>query len=680
MDANKIRLLEFLGTTKKTFNIPVYQRNYDWKIEHCTRLFRDIENIIKNNFDIQHFIGTVVYVLSYAQPTYQELILIDGQQRITSITLLLKALYDTIEDEELKEDILETYLINKRAPENLRVKLKPIESDETPYRKIIENNDTNSKSNISKNYILFKELIKESRYTAEQLYEAMNNIELVYIQLEKNKKSENPQMIFESLNSTGLSLTQGDLIRNFLLMNHSYEEQIRLYKKYWLKIEKFLTNSGISDFVRDYLTMKNGNIPNKDKVYAHFKLFASNKDTNMDEEGLLEDLLLYAEYYSWFILCNSPYEKINICLSQFQQLRSTTVYPTLLYIFEDCFEYKKFSLDELENILNFFISYLFRRIICGYSTNALNKIFASFVSAIEKTQGESEYEKVVKILMNKTSSGTFPRDEEFKAEFVKKDLYKTKIDKYTLYQIERYNSKELVKLSDEITVEHIMPQKLTPAWNIELGNKYEEVYAQYLHTIGNLTLTGYNSNLSNKSFLDKKEIFRTSNLSINRTIDKFDSWTKENIICRAVDLFEIAKKIWFIPDGYNKNITNEIIDYSVDYNIMDELNVTGEKPKQLIIADIEYSVNTWKDVFKKLSDILYEFDNNEFKKFVQHSDFKGRERRIIGDKKEVMTSPYEIDDGIFIETNLSANAIINYCRIMASHYEMQDDISIMLRA
>lgn len=487
-------------------------------------------------------------------------------------------------------------------------------------------------------------------------------------------------MIFESLNSTGLSLTQGDLIRNFLLMNHSYEEQIRLYKEYWLKIEKFLTNSGISDFVRDYLTMKNGSIPNKDKVYAYFKIFASNTDTNMDEEGLLEDLLLYAEYYSWFILCNSPYEKINICLSQFQQLRSTTVYPTLLYIFEDCFEYKKFSLDELENILNFFISYLFRRIICGYSTSALNKIFASFVSAIEKTEGKSEYEKVVKILMNKTSSGTFPRDEEFKVEFVKKDLYKTKIDKYTLYQIERYNSKEFVELSDEITVEHIMPQKLTPAWNIELGNKYEEVYTQYLHTIGNLTLTGYNSNLSNKSFSDKKEIFRTSNLSINRTIDKFDSWTKENIICRAVDLFEIAKKIWFIPEGYNKSITNEIIDYSVDHNIMDELNVTGEKPKQLIIADMEYSVNSWKDVFRKLSDILYEFDNNQFKKFVQHSDFKGRERRIIGDKKEVMTSPYEIADGIFIETNLSANAIINYCRIMASHYEMQDDISIMLRA
>ena len=680
MEANKIRLLEFLGTTKKTFNIPVYQRNYDWKKEHCVRLFNDIENIVKNEFQIEHFIGTVVYVLSYVQPTFQELILIDGQQRITSITLLLKALYDVIEDEETKEDILETYLINRRAPEHLRVKLKPIESDELTYKNIIENKNIESKSNIYKNYMLFKQLINESEYKPEEIYQAMNYIELVYIQLEKDKKSENPQMIFESLNSTGLSLTEGDLIRNFLLMNHSYDEQARLYKDYWLQIEQYLTNSGISDFVRDYLTMKNGMIPNKDKVYSQFKIFANDPNNNMDEEGLLEDLLMYAKFYSWFVFGTCPDEKINESLMQFQQLKSTTIYPTLLYIFEDCYEFKKMNVEELEKILHLFISYLFRRLICGYRTSSLNKIFASFVGILDKAEGSDEYEKIAKILMTKTGYGIFPRDDEFEREFIAKDLYKTKIDKYTLYQLEKHESKEVIQLTDDITVEHIMPQKLTPAWRIDLGSKYEDVYAQYLHTIGNLTLTGYNSNLSNKSYSEKKEIYKNSNICLNRTLDEFEIWNKESIILRAEKLYEIAKEIWFIPENYVNIINDDFIDYSIDYNIMDDINVTGKKPRQLIVDGTEYAVASWKDLFKKLSEILFEIDDTTFERFVHHSDFKGRDRRIVDNSSDGMTSPCEVANNIYIETNLNANAIINYCRIMASHYELQDDISFKLRA
>lgn len=619
-------------------------------------------------------------MLSHVQPTYQELILIDGQQRITSITLLLKALYEAIENEELKADILETYLINKRAPENLRVKLKPIESDSLTYRNIIENKEDNSSNNISKNYRLFKRLIHGSSINPEILYNAMNNIELVYIQLEKEKKSENPQMIFESLNSTGLSLTQGDLIRNFLLMNHSYDEQNRLYKSYWVKIEKNLSNTVISDFVRDYLTMKNGSIPNKDKVYVQFKDFANRQDINMDEEGLLEDLLTYSRYYSWFLLCNSPFDNINNSLLQLQQLKSTTVYPALLYIFEDCFEYKKVTIEELEKIINLILSYLFRRIICGYPTHALNKIFAGFVNALDKIDNENTYNKVIEILMSKTSSGKFPRNDEFRNEFIKKDLYKTKIDRYTLFQIESCKSKEIINLSDDITVEHIMPQKLSPAWQIDLGKKYEEIHTEYLHTIGNLTLTGYNSNLSNKPFAEKKEIYKNSNIYISRNIDKYDLWSKESILSRADELYRIANNIWFIPEGYNRSQNNEIIDYSIDYNIMDDINVTGQKPRQLIALDTEFGVNSWKDVFRKICDILYELDDNIFKKFIHHPDFKGRDRRIISNSKDEMISPYEVSEGVYVETNLNANAILNYCRIMAGHFEMQDDISFMLRA
>lgn len=679
MEANKIRLLEFLGSGKRTFNIPVYQRNYDWKAEQCTRLFRDIEKIALCDFQIEHFLGTVVYVVSYTQPTFMEFVLIDGQQRITSVTLLLKALYDVIEDEELREDIYESYIINKRAPEPLRIKLKPIESDMSAYENILSNDNTNTGTNIYNNYMLFKKLIADSEVPAEQLYNALNNIELVYIQLEKDKKSENPQMIFESLNSTGLSLTQADLIRNFLLMNHSYDEQTKLYKEYWMKIEKLLSNSKISDFVRDYLTMKTSKISTKDRVYETFKDFANDPNNSCDEQGLLEDLLVFAKYYSNFLYFNSENEKINYCLKQFQQLKSTTVYPVLLYIFDDCYSYKSITEEELVNAMNILLSYIFRRLICGYPTNALNKIFATLIEEIEESKKTSYEEKLLSILIQKTSSGTFPKNREFETEFIQKDLYKSKIDKYTLSMLENYLSKEKISVSSDITIEHIMPQTLTPQWQIELGKKYEDIHAQYLHTIGNLTISGYNSELSNKSFRDKKEIYRNSNISICRNICEYESWNDESIKSRAKQLFDVALQIWELPEEYNvKKESGNVIDYSTPYSILSNINITGEKPKQLIILGEEYSVSTWKDLLKTLCRELFELDSTVLYNLVRHKDFTGRERYIINNTCEQMRAPHKIAENLFIETNLSALDILNYCKIICNHYQTSDEVYFLL--
>lgn len=474
MEANKIRLLEFLGSSKRTFNIPVYQRNYDWKAEHCTRLFKDVEKIALSNFQMEHFLGTIVYVISRTQPNFLEFVVIDGQQRITSIMLLLKALYDAIEDTELKADIFETYIVNRRAPEPLKIKLKPIESDMSAYENVLSDDIESSDSNIYNNYMLFKTMIKNSAISPEKLYNALDHVELVYIQLEKDNRSENPQMIFESLNSTGLSLTQADLIRNFLLMNHSYDEQTRLYKEYWLKIEKLLGNNKISDFVRDYLTMKTYKISVKDKVYETFKNFAMDPQNNVDEQGLLEDLLVFAKYYSNFLYYNSNNNKINDCLQQFQQLKSTTIYPVLLYIFDDCYAYKKIDESDLVAIMNIFLSYIYRRLVCGYPTNALNKIFANLIDEIEKNIEARYVDKIWSILAQKNSTGTFPKNKEFEMEFVQKDLYKSKIDKYTLCMLENYLKKEKIYFSSDITVEHIMPQTLTPRWQIELGKNMKK--------------------------------------------------------------------------------------------------------------------------------------------------------------------------------------------------------------
>ena len=618
-------------------------------------------------------------MVSYVQPTFIEYIVIDGQQRITSITLFLKALHDLIDDENIKEDIYESYIINKRASEPLRIKLKPIESDMVAYRDILANEYADKDNNIINNYNFFKSLIEESNVSPKNLYDALNNVEIVYIQLEKDKKSENPQLIFESLNSTGLSLTSGDLIRNFLLMNHSAAEQGRLYTDYWLKMETILNNSKISDFVRDYLTMKTNSIIAKSRVYENFKEFALNPKNNFDEEGLLEELLLFSKYYSWFLYYDSENSRINYYLEQFQQLKSTTIYPVLLYIFEDCFSYKKMTEDELIEILKIFISYIVRRQICNFQSNALNKIFTNLISEIEGNSEPIYIDKILSILSKKTSTGTFPKNEQFEISFIQKPLYNTKIDRYILQQLEHISSKEKIQLTNLISIEHIMPKKLTPQWQIELGKKFEEIHSEFLNTIGNLTLTAYNSELSNKIFNDKKEIYKNSNIGMCRDVVNYDIWDDTSIKKRAQILFEKALNIWPLPEKYNKQKENlEMIDSTTLYNILTDINVTGVKPKQLVILDTEYSISSWKDLLKQICCDLYSLGSSVFYNLIKHKDFTGRDKYIIDNTSDSLRAPFCIGEGIYIETNLSAIDILNYCKIIAVHYGMAEDIYFML--
>lgn len=673
MEARKIKLLEFIGNGKKTFNIPVYQRNYDWKEEQCRKLFEDIQNIVKSDYEIEHFLGTVVFVSSKSEMNFNEYVLIDGQQRITSIMLLLKVLHEKVTDENDKEEIWEEYLINKRAPEeNLRIRLKPVESDGMPYKKLIEENDISLTSNVCKNYRLFEKLIKESNYSAEEIYKALGKIELVYIQLEKGKKSENPQMIFESLNSTGLSLTQGDLIRNYLLMNHEYEKQKMLYKNFWLEIEKRITNEKISDFVRDYLTMKNGSISNKDKVYDDFKKYIKQNNENMDEEGILEELKTYSEYYSWFLNGNSPNNKINEKLSEFRYLRNTTVYPLILSVFEDTYSYKNINENELLDILNLLISYIFRRSVCGYTTNSLNKVFASIVVLLKS---KDIYKQIEKGLMNKS----FPGDEEFRAEFIKCNFYKkgTEFCKYTLKLLETFENKEQTDM-ENITIEHIMPQTLNSEWRIELGSKFEQIHSEYINTIGNLTLTGYNPELSNKNFELKKRYYEESNIKMSREIANYDKWKDTEIKDRAEQLFEKAKRIWKLPQGYdNKNIDN--LEYGKNYLLGSNINITGKKPSKLIISGKEYSIKSWKELIEKLCLELYELEPRILRELIYNPSFKGKEKDIVTQNKEKLRAPVKIDEDLYIESNLNSNAILNYANMIATEYELEEEIFFVLR-
>lgn len=680
MEAKKIRILDFIGKGKKTFNIPVYQRNYDWQEENCKKLFTDIENIIKHNEEIEHFLGTVVYVLTKIERDYEEYVLIDGQQRITSISLLLKVLHEKIISEDTKESIWEQYLINKKSPDNIRIRLKPIESDSVSYKQLIDNNDDSSNSNVCKNYKIFKELLENSHYSAEQIYSALYKIELVTIKLEKDKKSENPQLIFESLNSTGLSLTQADLIRNYLLMNSEYEKQTVLYKNFWLKIEIELTNKKISDFIRDFLTMKTGKIANKNKVYDDFKEYMRIQK-ELNEEAVLEELVTYSKYYNWFLNANSNNEKLNEKLKHFKYLKNTTVYPLLLSIFEDTYYYKKLDEDKLLKIIDLLISYIFRRTICGYKTSSINKVFASIPKKILENQNEKDiYFKIEKNLMERRLETIFPRDEEFKVNFIKYNFEKNKeLLKYTLKELEQKISNNVINDTSNLNIEYIMPENLNSEWKLELGEKkFENTHLEYLGTIGNSSLIENDLLRYNKNFKTKKEFYQKSNIEITRNINNYQVWTDNEIKNRAEQLYEKSKEIWSIPAGYKIQKLNNI-EYGKEYLLNSSINVTGEKPDKLIIDGIPYPVKSWKGLLEKLCIELYNLDSDIFKELIYNPNFQTKERVILSNSISKLRQPIEISNDLYIESNLNANAILSYADIIAANFELSDEIYFVLK-
>lgn len=678
MEAQKINMLELIGTGKRTFSIPVYQRNYDWKTLNCERLFRDIEIIAKDENRESHFLGTIVYVDGNKTANFREFIVIDGQQRLTSVMLLLKALSVNTSDKEIRDEIVESYLINKRGPEELRIKLKPIKNDAFVYEKVINDEEIeNSELNIFNNYKRYLELINSSELTPEEIYLGVQKLEIVYIALDGEK--ENPQLIFESLNSTGLDLTQADLIRNYLLMGQSYNIQESLYANYWIKIEKLLPDALISDFIRDYLTLKTTTIPNKDKVYESFKIYYEGLK-NYTAEGLLEELLTFAKYYSWFKYYNSPYEELNDRLEQMGRLKSTVVYPFLLNLYEDCFIYNNFKEKELSDVLDLINSYVLRRLICELPTNALNKVFCGLSKEIDKMKNDeiSILEKVKIVLVKLKGKAIFPNDNMFKEYILSKDFYNFKQCKYFLYQIESYGCKEIID-EQNLTIEHIMPQKLTPKWQVDLGKKYNEIYEKYLHRIGNLTLSAYNSELSNKSFLEKKDLLMESKLTLNKDLLKYNEWNQEQIEDRALSLYNKAFNIWNYPKGdYNKYLDSNIDKY--EFEIMEEVNVTNRETYQVTILGVEYSINSWRELFRTICLKMFEYDPQIFSSLTRHKDFKGRSRRIIDDNKDNIRTAYQISDSIYIEQNLSANDAINYSKLVIEKFDcMENEVTYKIR-
>lgn len=620
MKANETKVDKFLATNETTFAIPVYQRNYDWTLFQCKQLLFDIIETGKNDKTNAHFIGSIVYVHDdvYTASGLTELTIIDGQQRLTTITLIYIALYrlaKELDNQMLVNRIQKTYLINEFAPEEEKLKLKPTENNKEALRHILNSADGEEFKGYSKiieNFDYFRSAINAENF--EVIQRGLSK--LIFVDIALDRQKDNPQRIFESLNSTGLELSQADLIRNYILMGLSRTNQDRIYKSYWEVIEKnakdeTLNKTRVSEFIRDYLTLKNKEIPNKGDVYAKFKEKYPTA-TIAELELVLSELKSLVKYYNKLTNPKNEADKlIRTQLEYINRLEINVAFPFLMKVYEDL---SNNIIDRATfiSVLSTIQSFTFRRFILGLPTNALNKIF---MGLYDKVEPNNYLFSIQKSLLQRLGVQRFPRNTETINALKEKDVYniKPKNRTYLLERLENFQNNEPVAIegNSDITIEHIFPQNPDPRWKIELGaDEYNLIKENYLNTIGNLTLSGNNGKLSNKPFLEKKLMnidgkeqgYTFSRLWLNRDLKEKTKWDKTEIEERANTISERFIKIWEIPA-----IDIELEATNDEINIFDAEDPTHKRLDYAIFFNqkLEYKQVTkiYIDVFKQLFDL-----------------------------------------------------------------------------
>ncbi|WP_367701602.1 GmrSD restriction endonuclease domain-containing protein [Helicobacter pylori] len=555
MKADAIKLLDFIGKSQeKQFVIPIYQRLYSWKKEQCKQLWDDIIKTGGNDQIEGHFIGSIVFVHDGIYTTnHNELLIIDGQQRLTTITLLFIALRNYLNDEdELLEKfshqkIQNRYLINSDEKGDKKFKLILSEPDRNTLLSLIDKNKRKPSEpslKIVENFKLFEEWIRKNTDKLETIFKGLDKLMIVWIALKKGK--DDPQLIFESMNSKGIELTQTDLIRNYIVMETEVKKQEDFYNQYWRAMEEdFKQNETLFNrFVRHYLTIKTREIPNINKVYEAFKRYQ--QERGIETEVLLQDLQKYCGFFCQIAFKKEADKDLNKALSFLVDLEMDVIYPLLLELYSDYID------DILSNkdfipIIYLIESYICRRAVCGLGTNSLNKVFPSFTKHIQK----DEYFKSLKAhFVYLTEKQRFPNNDEFKKLFITIDFYNFQKKKYFFERLENFERKERV-YTHEYTTEHIIPQTLEEEWKRDLGENFQAIHDKYLHTIGNLTLTGYNTEYRNRSFQEKRDMekgFKQSPLRLNQSLKDLESFGEKEIEKRANDLADWALKIWTYPN------------------------------------------------------------------------------------------------------------------------------------
>lgn len=567
LQAGETTLNKLLNTSRQ-FIVPIFQRNYSWQKSQYEQLWFDILRASKFKEKQNHFIGSIVYIdMGTPAGRPQQLLLIDGQQRLTTISILLCAIKDYVQKFNLETKLINLakiknqFLYNSDEIDEDRYKLLLNVQDKETYIKLIDNTIftvNKPATNIIKCYEFFYERIEDfikQDGQIDEIYAGIFKLSLVSISLDKD--SDNPQMIFESMNSTGKDLSQTDLLRNYLLMDLTPEKQTRLYKTYWKPMEELFGEDIYKNdvnkfdyFIRDFLTLKSdtGYICKINNVYENFKRYYL--DNNCEKFVVLKDLFTYAKYYACIDLLQEKDDELKLYWQEFKKLDSHVVYPFLLKLYDD-YSCQILIKEDFKKILQVVISYLWRRAICEIPTNSLSKTFATLYQAVDK---DDYVNSIIKAFVFKSSYKRFSSDYEVREKLQTKDIYHFRLRKYLLEALENYYHKEPIDLNTaNYTIEHIMPQNIEHnlSWQQMLGENWQEVHSLYLHTLGNLTITGYNAEMSNKSFGEKvngESGFKHSHLKLNESIVQCDVWNKKAIQRRTNILTDIILKIWKYPE------------------------------------------------------------------------------------------------------------------------------------
>ena len=662
-------LNRFLDGADKRFIIPVYQRNYDWGLEQCKQLYDDLVKLVRHKRK-SHFFGSIVSVHDpYAGS--QEFLIIDGQQRLTTVSLMLLALHKllqegllTAEESSLKKKIFETYLVDAYQPEETRIKLKPIKRDQEAFNRLFHaESEYLRNSGVTINYHYFRDRMLRKELTPDELHRAICSLEIIDIML---NHEDNPQLIFESLNSTGLDLTEGDKIRNYVLMGQPSREQEKLFRDYWEPIEQ-RSGHDVSSFVRDFLSVKRQRTPNANAVYKEFKEYVEGLgDVSM--EKVLADLRSYAGYYQSLVSADHALPALRSTVRRLNRLDITVIRPFLLELLR-LHEEGQLARDELPVLFEMVESYLFRRNICDLPTNSLNKTFLTLLGEATRLKGEGGLvQRLSYVLSHKRDRSRFPQDEEFVRQLSSRDIYpmQQRVKSYLLERLENGNSaeeKEIYAKLDEGTysIEHIMPQSLSPQWREALGERWEEIHQEWLHRLANLTLTAYNSRYSNRSFVEKRDMskgFRDSGFRMNQRISQMSKWGLEELEQRAEALGKRALKLWVYPTSSFEPAEDPLDSCSLD----DEVNLTGTTPVKFSFRGEEQAHDTWVSLYTAVLSLLHQEDKRVLYSLLERGPEASELAVQLNERSAAFRAYFELDSQLYLDVGNSTRRKMNLLR------------------
>lgn len=683
MKANEINLNRFLAQPDTQFIIPVYQRNYDWTQAQCRQLLDDILTVGSDDSRTSHFIGGIVFIHDdvYSASSVRELSIIDGQQRLTTVTLLYVAIYvlaKEMGDTFLVSRIQEKYLINKHSQESAKLKLRPTENNDRALQFLLRSDPDEEYpeySRLIENYRHFR-----SRLTVENLDVIQRGLnKLIFVEISLEREKDDPQKIFESLNSTGLELSQSDLIRNYILMGLKHDDQVKIYDRYWKYIETHATQADtninrVSDFIRDFLTFANREIPNKSKVYQEYK----KKYPLTDMEALaitLGKMKRYVGYYNRLINPNIESDHdIRQQLSSIHKLEVNVAFPFLMEVWND-YALEVINKQTLIEVLELVQSFVWRRFIIGLPTNALNKIFMRLYEDVIPTDYIGSLQRS---LMRKRGTQRFPRDQEVIDTLRERDMYgiQSRNRNYFLERLENFENREPVRIDDNpnITVEHIFPQNPESRWRSELSAQdYSLMRDKYLHTISNLTLSGNNGPLGNKYFTEKRDMnnnggeqgYYFSRLWLNKHLAQLDKWGKTQIEQRFEQIAERFLRIWKSPSAIEFENENNI-----EINIFDADDPTGKKLDYIIFMDQKITVRSVTEMYNEVIRLLFDLNPEAFINTPIY------EKLNVSTHKEKIREPISLGDSYFFEQHMSSRVKFDRIKYVLTTLELEDELLV----